>query len=350
MGMTELLLDTSLTDQQRLQVETVQNSGKALLDVVNKMSDLASLEKGEVELNETVFEIIAVVESCIENVRNISERRNIELIYQVDEKLTGFVKGDEEKLQQILNNLVNYGMRQLESGEILLTAKQISQDVVQFEVISGKNTFAQEYSTLYESHETPTSADSLNLTIARQFTILLGGDLVIQHRSDGGSKASFQIHLRRQQRQQQTEDQEKLLRGKRLMVVDDNDTCCKIVKLQAAHWGMDVVSAGSGKEALALLRSQANLNEVFDLMLIDYDMPGMNGLELVTRVKQDQESLRAQNTLMMILTGVSKMPNQFMDKQSGVNRILYKPLSGKSLKIALIEVLQNAVGEHVRHE
>jgi len=346
MGMTELLLDTPLTDQQRLQAETIRGSGKALLDVVNKMSDLASLESGEIELIETSFEIISVVESCIENARNVSERRNIELIYQVEESLSGLVRGDEEKLQQVLSNLINYAVRRLESGEILLTAKFLSQDMVQFEVISGKNTFTQEYGALYESHETPTSADSLNLTIARQFVALLGGELILQYRADGGSRASFQIMLRRQRREQFFDDHEQLLRGKRLMVVDDNDTCCKIVKQQATHWGMEVVSAGGGKEALALLRSQANLNEIFDLMLVDYDMPGMNGLELVSRIKQEQESLKAQNILILILTGVSKMPNQIMDKQLGVHRILYKPLSGKNLKIALIDALQKAVGGH----
>jgi len=344
MGMTELLLDTPLTDQQRLQAETIRGSGKALLEVVNKMSDLASLESGEIELIETSFEIISVVESCIENARNVSERRNIELIYQVDEALSGLVRGDEEKLQQVLSNLINYAVRRLESGEILLTAKFLSHDMAQFEVISGKNTFTQEYGALYEAHETPTSADSLNLTIARQFVALLGGELVLQYRADGGSKASFQILLRRQRREQSFDGHEQLLRGKRLMVVDDNDTCCKIVKQQAAHWGMDVISAGSGKEALALLRSQANLNEIFDLMLVDYDMPGMNGLELVSRIKQEQESLKAQNVLILILTGVSKMPNQIMDRQLGVHRILYKPLSGKNLKIALIDALQKAVG------
>jgi two-component system, sensor histidine kinase RetS len=342
-GMAELLLDTPLTAQQRLQVETVRNSGKALLGVVNKMSDLAALESGDATLLETSFEIVAVVESCIENARSISERRNIELIYHVDEALGGLVRGDEQKLQQVLSNLIDYEMRHLESGEILLTAKFVSQNDVLFEVISGKNTFSQEHNALRKHEEIPSSADSLNLTIARQFSVLLGGELILAQRADGGLKASFQVFLRRQRRDLLLDNQAQLLRGKRLLVVDDNDTCCNIVQQQASLWGMEVMSASGGEEALAVLRSQADLNRVFDLMLVDYDMPAMNGLELVARIKSEQDMLKANDTRIIMLTGASKVPNQIMDKQSGICRVLYKPLSGKSLKIALIEALQQAL-------
>lgn len=343
MGMTELLLETSLTAQQRLQIEAVHGSGKALLTVVNKISDLAALQSGDIELTETSFEIISVVESCIENVRNASERRNIELIYQVDEALGGLVKGDEQKLQQVLNSLVDYGMRYLESGEILLTAKSLSQNQVLFEVISGKNTFSQERDTLAGEDVTLTSADSLNLSLARQLAVLLGGELELIHRADGGLKLSFQALLRRQRGDVSSDNQEQLLRGKRLLVVDDNDTCCKIVTQQASLWGMEVISAGSGREALTTLRTQAGLNQLFDLMLVDYDMPGMNGLELIAQIKHNQDALKTHNTLIMILTGASKVPSQIMDRQSDIDRILYKPLSGKGLKMALIEALQRLI-------
>jgi signal transduction histidine kinase/ActR/RegA family two-component response regulator len=340
MGMTELLLDTPLTAQQRMQVETVRSSGNALLAVINKMSDLAALESGDAELIETSFEIISVVESCIENVRNTSERRNIELIYQVDEALGGLVKGDEQKLQQILNSLIDYAMRYLESGEILLTAKSLSQNYVLFEVVSGKNTFSQERSALRKPDQAAGSAASLNFTIARRFVALFGGELELVHRADGGLRLTFQALLRRQQRDVSFGNQEQLLRGKRLLIVDDNDTCCKIVMQQASLWGMEVMSAGSGSAALILLRAQADLDKVFDLMLVDYDMPGMNGLELIAVIKREQDVLKTKDTLIMILTGASKVPSQIVDKQFDIDRILYKPLSGKGLKMALVEALQ----------
>jgi signal transduction histidine kinase/ActR/RegA family two-component response regulator len=345
MGMAELLLDTPLTDQQRLQAETIYGSGQALLEVVKKMSDMAALESGNLALVESSFEIIPMVESCIEHARQLAEQRNIELIYQVDETLAGFVKGDEEKLQQVLESLVNYGVRHLESGEILLTAKVQSQDFVRFEVISGRNTFVQAYAPAQATAPLPTSADTMNLALAKRFIDLMGGELVMQSRADGGYQANFQVFLRRLRREHETGTQDYLLRGKRLLVVDDNDTCCKIVRQQASLWGMDVTVASSGKEALALLRTQAGLNRAFDLMLADYDMPGMNGLELVEKIGQELDALKAQKLLVLILTGVSKMPGSLMDGHRGIHRVLYKPLSGKHLKQALIEALQQPTGK-----
>jgi signal transduction histidine kinase/ActR/RegA family two-component response regulator len=347
MGMAELLLDTPLTDQQRLQAETIYTSGKALLGVVKKMSDISALEGGNLVLVETSFEIIPVVESCIEHARQFAEQRNIELIYQVDEALAGFVKGDQEKLQQVLENLVSYGVRHLESGEILLTAKFQSQDFVRFEVISGRNTSVPEYAAAKALSSHPTSADAMNLALAKRFITLMGGELEMQARTDGGCRANFQVFLRRLRREHETGVQDYLVRGKRLLVVDDNDTCCKIVKQQASLWGMDVMVASSGKEALALLRAQADLNRAFDLMLADYDMPGMNGLELVEHISQERDVLKAKKLLVLILTGVSKMPWQLMGGHKDIHRVLYKPLSGKHLKQALIEALQQAAGKTV---
>lgn len=162
----------------------------------------------------------------------------------------------------------------------------------------------------------------------------------MRHRSDGGLRLSFQIYLREQQRDTAVEDGDVVLRGKCLLVVDDNDTCCKIIQQQASRWGMEALNAISGKEALALLRTRANLQQPVDLLLVDYDMPGMNGLELLDRIEQESEALNLQHVRTLILTGVSKMPGQLAEKKQQSLKVLYKPVSGKSLKMALIDALR----------
>jgi signal transduction histidine kinase/CheY-like chemotaxis protein len=345
MGMSELLLDTSLSDQQRNQLETIRDSGKSLLDVVNKMTSLSSLELGEAELEESLFELVSIIEACIENTRSFAERRNIELIYSVGEEVQGIVKGDQEKLQQVIDHLVNYLVRRLDGGEVLIAVSP-SHDGIQFEVVGGRHTYSQDFSPEATSpqSESLTSRDNLNLTIARQIIALMGGELNIAYRPDGGVRMMFVLNLRPQAHvvEQADAPDEGLLRGKRLLVVDDNDTCCKIVQQQGSHWGMEVETALSGAEALAVLRNRANLGESFDLMLIDYDMPSMNGIELIDRIYAEREQLHADKSLVAILTGVSKMPSQYIKTKTMINRVLYKPLSGKSLKAALIEMAGEA--------
>lgn len=343
MGMTELLADTSLTDQQRKQVETIRRSGQALLEVINKMSDISALESGDIDLKEDSFDLLALVEGCVEICRSKAESKNIELIYNLEIEGSTFVKGDQERLQLILTNLVNFALRHIDDGEVVLSIKRTDVDAVLFEVISGANIFSQSYSSsIFESgHGSPTSSDNINLSIARQFVELMGGNLQLLYCVDGGIRASFNLPMLMQSMELNDTDSEvseEVLEGKRMLVVDDNDTCCQIVRQQAAHWGMHVMTSNSAKEAIAILRSQSSLEEHFDLLLVDFDMPGMNGLQLIERIQQDEAGLNTGDTLIMMLTGVSKMPQQTAEQKKRISKILFKPLSGKSLKKSIIQI------------
>lgn len=337
MGMTELLLDTPLSGQQRAQVESIRHSGKTLLDVIHKISDLSSVESGKMELRDNAFEVMSLVERCVEEARPLAEQHNIEMIYQVDDTVSGWMIGDEDRLQQIINSLVYYCIRHQEAGEILLMAKQGEREQILFEIISGRNVLNRIDAVAMDlSSLSLTSSDNLNLTLAKQFIALMKGELDIQQRSNGGLRLAFQVHMRKQKRDVMQGGADGILRGKCLLVVDDNETCCTIIQQQAAHWGMEALCATNGKEALAVLQSRARLNKSVDLLLVDYDMPGMNGVELLARVEQERALLKLDNMRLMMLTGVSKMPGISADQHMQSVRVLYKPLSGKSLKMALI--------------
>lgn len=336
MGMTELLLDTPLSGQQRVQVESIRSSGKALLEVIHKISDLASVESGEMILRENAFEMMNLIERCVEAARPLAEQQSIEMIYQVDDAVSGWMIGDEERLQQIISSLVHYSINHLESGEVLMTAKQGEREHVLFEVVSGRNVLTRTDAAMMEFVSLQkTSSDNISLTIAKQFISLMDGSLEIQQRASGGLRLAFQIRLRKQKYDGLAEGADGILRGKCLLVVDDNETCCRIVQQQASRWGMEALCASNGKEALALLRSRAGLNKPVDLLLVDYDMPGMNGVELLLSVEQERADLKMGDMRLMMLTGVSKMPGLSAAQHMKTVRILYKPLSGKSLKAAL---------------
>ncbi len=134
-----------------------------------------------------------------------------------------------------------------------------------------------------------------------------------------------------------------MLHGRRMLIVDDNATCCAIIEQQAAQWGMTVQSAYGGKEALAMLRSHTMLEELFDIVLMDYEMPGMNGLELAAHITDDPK-INSKKLLMIMLTGVSRAPSKLTSENVAIQRVLYKPLSGKSLK----QALQAALSQHLQ--
>jgi CheY-like chemotaxis protein len=340
--MADLLLSSTITDQQRNQIKTINKSGQALLDVTNKLADLSSIERGNVELNSAPFELTPLIESCIENCRGRAEFNNIELIYHLDSNVVGFVKGDQEKMQQTIINLLQFALRHVEQGEVVLSVAAGEAKQVIFNIRSGHNTLV-ERNMLPHAREFG-SSDHLNLTIAEQYIKLMGGTLSLQSFIDGGVSISFGLLLEAHYSNPQLhQDDNLVLHGRRLLIVDDNATCCSIIEQQATQWGMTVQSAHGGKEALAILRSHTTVDELFDVVLMDYEMPGMNGLELAAHICDDQK-INSKKLLMIMLTGVSRAPGKLTSENVAIQRVLYKPLSGKSLK----QALQAALAQHLQ--
>lgn len=341
LGMADLLLSSTITDQQRNQIKTIHKSGQALLDVTNKLSDLSSIERGNVELNSAPFELTPLIESCVENCRGRAEFNNIELIYHIDSSVVGFVKGDQEKIQQTIINLLQFALRHVEQGEVVLSVLAGDNKHIVFNIRSGHNTLV-ERNMLPDNREYG-SSDHLNLTIAEQYIKLMGGTLSLQSFIDGGVSVSFSLSLETHYGStQMQQDDNLILHGRRLLIVDDNATCCSIIEQQAAQWGMTVQSAHGGKEALAILRSHTTVDDMFDVVLMDYEMPGMNGLELAAHICEDT-NINSKKLLMIMLTGVSRAPSKLTSENVAIQRVLYKPLSGKSLK----QALQAALAQHL---
>lgn len=342
LGMADLLLSSTITDQQRNQIKTINKSGQALLDVTNKLADLSSIERGNVELNSAPFELTPLIESCIENCRGRAEFNNIELIYHLDGNVAGFVKGDQEKLQQTIINLLQFALRHVEQGEVVLSVIAGDSKQTVFSIRSGHNTLVER--NMLPSNREFGSSDHLNLTIAEQYIKLMGGTLSLQSFIDDGVSISFGLLLEAHYNNAQLhQDDNLVLHGRRMLIVDDNATCCSIIEQQATQWGMTVQSAHGGKEALAILRSHTTVDELFDVVLMDYEMPGMNGLELAAHICDDQ-NINSKKLLMIMLTGVSRAPGKLTSENVAIQRVLYKPLSGKSLK----QALQAALAQHLQ--
>ncbi|MGV8843154.1 MAG: 7TM diverse intracellular signaling domain-containing protein [Pseudomonas sp.] len=345
LGMTELLLGTPLSVKQHDYVQSIHNSGNELLSLLNETLELADLESGQLELDDVPFDLKALADNCLRLFRAKAHQQNIELIDFIQPQVPRLISGDPARLKQILLCLLEHAFKQTPAGEVLLaiildstgpeTRLRISvQD-------SGRRLSSSECEALLtaqlHSPELHTLGGSLGLLIARQLVLLMGGEVGIQCGATHGNTLWLSLPLRPVLGQSPGTESGSLLRGARLLVVDDDDSCRKVVMQQCKFWGMKVSAVSSGVQALALLRSKAHLGEAFDIVLLEQNMPGMSGLQLAARIQQDRNI--NQDIRLIMLTGMRQAPSKLSARDAGIKRILSKPVAGYTLKATLANEL-----------
>ena len=348
LGMSELLLSTSLSAKQRDYVQTIHSSGNELLNLINEILDISKLESGQIELDDVQFDLNALIEDCLGIFRAKAEQQKVELISFIQPQMPHVVAGDPTRLRQALLNLLDNAFKQTDEGEVLVIAAiDDSNEQPRLRITvqdSGRPLEAQERDALLNAAldsrdflAATRHGGRLGLIIARQLVHLMGGEFGIQTSGLAGNTLWISLPLGAEVLEQPHGDLDLSLKGTRLLVVDDNDTCRKVLSQQCSSWGMEVSAVASGKEALALLRTKAHLNEYFDVVLLDQDMPGMTGMQLASKIKEDF-SLN-HDILLVMLTGMSSAPSKIIARNADIKRILAKPVAGYTLKTTLADEL-----------
>ena len=348
LGMTELLLGTPLSTKQRDYVETIHSAGNELLTLINEILDISKLESGQIELDDVQFDLNALIEDCLAIFRAKAEQQKVELISFIQPQVPRVIGGDPTRLRQALLSLLDNAFKQTDEGEILLVAALDGNDAQPRLRIavqdSGQPLSADERQALLTTElrskdflDSSKLGGRLGLIIARQLVRLMAGEFGVQSGNQRGNTLWLSLPLDSTRLQQPSSDLDQQLQDARVLVVDDNDTCRKVLKQQCTSWGMSVTSVPSGKEALALLRTKANLREYFDVVLLDQDMPGMTGMQLAAKIKEDP-SLN-HDILIIMLTGISNAPSKVIARNAGIKRILAKPVAGYTLKTTLADEL-----------
>ena len=348
LGMTELLLGTPLSAKQRDYVQTIHSSGNELLTLINEILDISKLESGQIELDDVQFDLNALIEDCLDIFRAKAEQQKVELISFMQPQVPRVISGDPTRLRQTLLSLLDNAFKQTDEGEILLVvALDTNSEQPRLRIAvqdSGKPLDASERDALLNTalHSKDFLAATklggrLGLIIARQLVRLMEGEFGIQSGGSQGSTLWLTLPLDAARLEQPTADLDASLQGARLLVVDDNDTCRKVLVQQCSAWGMQVSAVPSGKEAMALLRTKAHLREYFDAVLLDQDMPGMTGMQLAARIKEDANLNH--DILLIMLTGISNAPSKIIARNAGIKRILAKPVAGYTLKTTLADEL-----------
>lgn len=347
LGMTELLLDTALSAKQRDFVQTIHGSGNDLLNLVNEILDMSRLESGQMLLERVQFDLHALINDCLNIFRGRVDGHAVELIGYVNEDIPRTVLGDPARLRQILMALLNNALRFTEQGEIVLVVgleKGLdSPQTVRFAVQdTGSGMPREARDTLLRGDSpAPRMLDQgdgnahLGLVIARQLVTMMGGKLGVKHQPGQGNTIWLSLPIESVEANLAEEADGHCLKDRSVLIVDDNATCRKVLQQQTNAWGMNAQTAASGKEALAMLRSQASLVAPFDFLLIDQAMPGMSGLELAGRIKDDP-ALNS-DLITIMLTGMSQPPSRIVARNAGIRRLLNKPVAGYTLRNTLID-------------
>ena len=267
LGMTELLLGTPLSAKQRDYVQTIHSSGNELLTLINEILDISKLESGQIELDDVQFDLNALIDDCLDIFRAKAEQQKVELISFMQPQVPRVISGDPTRLRQALLSLLDNAFKQTDEGEILLVvALDTSGNEPRLRIAvqdSGRPLEASERDALLNAElhskdflSATKLGGRLGLIIARQLVRLMDGEFGVQTGGNQGSTLWLTLPLDSERLEQPASDFDGPLQGARLLVVDDNDTCRKVLMQQCSAWGLHVSAVPSGKEALALLRTR----------------------------------------------------------------------------------------------
>lgn len=361
LGMTEVALHTPLTSKQRDYVETARESALHLLDVINDILDFSSIEARKMRLYRTHFDLPAVIQSAIKTVTVHAEAKGVELEMEAALGTPRFLKGDPGRLRQILINLLNNAITYTDEGTIRVTMgpwddAPIDEERplgVQFSVKDtgvgiDKSKIKDIFSafTQVDSSSSRTYGGSgLGLSICKNLVELMGGTIRAESILGKGSEFIFtarfaegdELRALEKDLMEASANIHMPVKPSRVLLVDDNPINIKVETLHLDRMGMDITIAESGTEALMLLAD----NE-YDLVLMDLEMPGMDGYETARRIRNGQGAgrpVRQPNVPILAVTAHALAEARHKCKRCGMNGFVTKPVGLGALGSAMRDIL-----------
>ena len=295
-GMTSLLLDTSLDPEQEDYVATIRGSGDNLLTIINDILDFSKIEAGRMELEKQPFDLQECIETCLTLVAPAAAQKGLEVLYQVDSSVPATIYGDMTRLRQVLVNLLSNAVKFTARGEVSVAAEAALHGVNQYQIhITVRDTgigipagrvdrLFQAFSQVDASTTRKFGGTGLGLAICRRIVEMMRGSIWVESEPGCGSTFHFTILVDGDPtaRRVGSSDWETILQGKRVLIVDDNETNRKILAQQAGSWNMVPLLVGGGAEALEAIHRDPQV----DIAILDMQMPEMDGLNLAQELRK----------------------------------------------------------------
>src|SRR5471030_2540847 len=339
-GMTGLLLDTDLTPEQRDFAETVRVSGEALLIVINDILDFSKIEAGMLAIESLVFDLRLVMEDVGEMLASKAEEKRLDLVLQYPSHLPRHFLGDAGRIRQVLTNLVGNAVKFTAQGFILIDVECEIKDAQSARMrVSVHDTgcgvpeekieaLFQKFSQADSSTTRKYGGTGLGLAISKQLAELMGGSIGARSSPGEGSTFWFTLPLELDPHTQAAPAPVAGLRGLRVLIVDDNQVNRRVLHEQIASWGMRSESLSSGEQVLDALRSAKESGDPYTFVLLDYQMQGMDGVEVAGAIKADPA---IRDTVVVLLTSVGQWCELKRTEGARVDASLVKPVRQSQL-------------------
>ena len=351
-GMLELALDTSLTEEQEDYLKTSLESAESLLALLNDILDLSKIEARKLDLDVIDFNLHSTVEDVAQILAQRAQIKNLELACLIQPDVPAYLRGDPGRLRQVLVNLVGNGIKFTDHGEVLLRIELLHEDdrqaLVRFEVKdTGIGVSPEHHATLFQTFSQADASTTrkyggsgLGLAISRQLVELMGGEIDFESEPGKGSTFWFTAVF-----DKQAKPEEPLLalptdlQNLHVLVVDDNTTNRTVLTKLVSGFGCRVEAASGGWAGIDLLREALAEGDPFQVLLLDLQMPELDGYQTATEIKADPD---LQNLKILILTSLGQRGDANRSTQIGCDGYLLKPIKRRQLFEALLAAVGRA--------
>jgi two-component system, sensor histidine kinase and response regulator len=350
-GMTHLALKTELSKQQRNYLLKVQGAGQHLLGVINDILDYSKIEAGKLVIEKREFDLDELFDNVASQLGERAASKFLELIIDVDPELPRQLVGDSLRLGQVLLNLGSNAIKFTERGEVVVTVRGQTRPDGQVLIDcavrdTGIGLSAEQMERLFNSFEQADSSTTrrfggtgLGLAISKRMVEMMGGQVSVSSEPGAGSTFAFtvlcELGTGKARRRQPTPD----LRGRHVLVVDDNDNAREVISTLLQSMTFQVKTVSCGQDAVAEVKRAATTGTPFDVLFVDWQMPGMDGITTVRHIRQ--LSLKPAPKIVMV-TAYGRDDLVATAEHVGINEMVVKPVTSSSLFDALMTVFARA--------
>jgi len=354
LGMTELALDTELKPAQREYLDMVKSSAESLLGIINDILDFSKIEAGRLEPESIAFSLLDCIEGALQPLAVRANERGLELTWEVRGDIPELLMGDPSRLRQVLINLAGNAIKFTKKGEVRLRAESLAFEhealPIRFSVSdTGIGIPKEKHRQIFDAFSQADSSTTrefggtgLGLTISSRLIQLMKGHIELESTPGKGSTFTFTVPFTIAASKESASAPPELA-GKKVLVVDDNETNRQLMMRLLVQWGMDPDCADIGPEALEIFKKNVEKHTGFPLVLLDQDMPGMDGFEVAERIVRAGGKERP---AIVLLASSSNSADEDRAAKLGIEGRILKPLR----RAALLDAILHALKLHIAPE